>query len=230
MKKSKNKNYFTHEVDDAIISYNLVTTTEKNRNILYNNIIYPAFDKLAENLVNTCQVSYIELSFDSLKHDLVVFLTEKLSKFSPDSGKAFSYFTKIGINYLTGLNIKYYKKAKERVELNVVDEERNITNEVYRDSYLESLDSFINEWVNKMDLNLDKVFSSHTDKAVADSVLELFRQRKMLHTYNKKLLYVLIKERSDVPTHKITRVVNLLKKNFEREFSEYLNYKGHERK
>jgi hypothetical protein len=224
MKEKKNKEYFTQKVDDAIVLYNNTHTAQKDKNRIYTADIYPVLDKLAENLINTSQVSYIQLSYEDLKHDLVVFLTEKLGKFSPSSGKAFSYFTKIGINYLIGLNIKYYKKTKEYVDLEIVDEERDITNELVRSNYLESLDSFINEWVLKVDKNIDKLFSSHVDKSIADSVLELFRQRKLLHTYNKKLLYVLIKERADVPTHKITKVVNQLKKNFEKDFLEYTKH------
>lgn len=222
MEKKKEKYYFSLEVDTAIIQFNDVDITRAKKELYYNKVIYPAFDKLAENLINTYKVDYIELSFEDLKHDLVVFLTEKLDKFSPDSGKAFSYFTKIGINYLIGLNSKYYKKTKERVELDIVDEERNIASELARQNYIESLNSFIEEWVLKIDSNLEKLFSSKSDRAIVDSILELFRQRKLLHTYNKKLLYILIRERADVPTNRITNVVNFLKKDFEKGFKNFL--------
>lgn len=222
MSKNTDRYYFTQNVDDAIIKYNTPNCTFKDKNILYNQVVYPAFDKLAENLINTYKVTYIDLDFEDLKHDLVVFLTEKLDRFSPDSGKAFSYFTKIGINYLIGLNTKHYKKAKERVELTIIDEERNISAEITRSDYLESLNSFIDEWVNRIDHNLEKLFSSKSDRAIVDSVLELFRQRKLLHTYNKKLLYILIRERADVPTSKITNVVNFLKKDFEKGLKNFL--------
>lgn len=222
MTQKTEKYYFTQEVDEAIITYNCKETVNKTQTLLYNKVIYPALDKLSENLINTYKVPYVDLSFEDLKHDLVVFLTEKLTRFAPESGKAFSYFTKIGINYLIGLNSKSYKKVKEQVDLTTVDEERDILNEVYRSSYTEALDTFISEWVAKVDMYLEKHFSSKTDRAIADSVLELFRQRKLLHTYNKKLLYILIKERADVPTHKITKVVNVLKKDFEKGFAEYL--------
>jgi hypothetical protein len=222
MSKNTDRYYFTQNVDDAIIKYNTPNCTFKDKNILYNQVVYPAFDKLAENLINTYKVTYIDLDFEDLKHDLVVFLTEKLDRFSPDSGKAFSYFTKIGINYLIGLNTKHYKKAKERVELTIIDEERNLSAEITRSDYLESLNSFIDEWVNRIDHNLEKLFSSKSDRAIVDSVLELFRQRKLLHTYNKKLLYILIRERADVPTSKITNVVNFLKKDFEKGLKNFL--------
>lgn len=221
MTKKPAKYYFTSIVDDAIIDYNQSNTPYSIKNVLYSNVIYPALDKLAENLINTYKVPYVDLTFEDLKHDLVVFFTERLVKFSPESGKAFSYFTKVGINYLIGLNSKEYKKTKEQVDLVVIDDERNIVNEVYRSEYVETLDSFINEWVEKVDRVLDTLFTSKTDRAVADSVLELFRQRKLLDTYNKKVLYVLVKERADVPTHKITKVVNLLRKNFRAEFNKY---------
>ncbi len=222
MAKNTEKNYFTGDVDTAIIEYNFNVDSKKQKNLLYNKTIYPALDKLAENLINTYKVSYIDLSFEDLKHDLVVFLTEKLDRFSPESGKAFSYFTKIGINYLIGLNTKNYKKTKERVELDVIDEERNISSEITRQEYLESLNCFVDEWVLKIDSNLDTLFPSKTDRSIVDSILELFRRRTLLHTYNKKLLYILIRERADVPTNKITSVVNFLKKDFEKGFRNFL--------
>lgn len=221
MTKKTNKYYFTQDVDDAIVTYNDPSLSYSVRNTLYSNVIYPALDKLAENLINTYKVPYVDLEFTDLKHDLVAFITERLSKFSPNSGKAFSYFTKVGINYLIGLNTKAYEKTKEQVDLMIVDEERDIVREVYRSEFTETLDCFINEWVDKVDRNLKNYFTSKVDRSIADSILELFRQRKVFDNYNKKVLYLLIRERSDVPTHKVTKVVNFLRENFKTEFTKY---------
>ena len=51
-KKKKRKVYFGQEVQDAIIEYN---STEKSseKNIIYGKRIDAAFDKLAENIINT---------------------------------------------------------------------------------------------------------------------------------------------------------------------------------
>lgn len=227
MRKKKNsnkeKNYFTSQVDTAIIEYNS-SASLSNKNRLYNSVIYPAFDKLAENLINTYKCPYIDSTFEDLKHDLVSFLTEKLDYFSQDAGKAYSYYTRVGINYLIAKNNRSYNfsKKRERVDLETVDEERDIAHELHQSDYRESLESFINEWVDDLDRNLMQRFTTQEEQAVADSVLELFRIRKTIDHFNKKSLYVLIKERTDVRTQKITKVVNILKEDFMDKFSNYM--------
>ena len=58
---------------------------------------------------------------------------------------------------------------------------------------------------------------------VADSVLELFRKREYLENFNKKALYIMIREMTGSNTQHITRVINEMKKyylNMLQEFSE----------
>ena len=106
-RKKKNNQYFTLDVDDAIEQYNNCDNI-RERDRIYVKRIYPAFDKLSENLINTYKCPYIDSSFEDLKHELVSFLTEKLDKFSKESGKAYSYYTRTGINYLIVRNTKNY--------------------------------------------------------------------------------------------------------------------------
>lgn len=222
-KSNQDKNYFTSQVDTAIIEYNSsANLAQKNR--IYNLVIYPAFDKLAENLINTYKCPYIESTFEDLKHDLVSFLTEKLDYFSSDAGKAYSYYTRVGINYLVAKNTRSYKitQKREKVDLEMVDEERDIPHEIFQSDYRESLESFITEWIDELDSELLDRFPNEEDLAVADSVLEIFRLRKTLDHFNKKALYVLIKERTQIRTQKITKVVNILKEDFIEKFSNYM--------
>jgi hypothetical protein len=83
-KKKADRNYFTLDVDNAIIRYNS-SISRKDRELIYSKEIYPSLDKLAENLINTYKCPYIDLSFEDLKHDLVSFLTEKLPNFSQEA-------------------------------------------------------------------------------------------------------------------------------------------------
>src|SRR6056300_1814007 len=113
-KNRKNRNYFTLDVDEAIIRYNS-STNRKEKELIYTKEIYPSLDKLSENLINTYKCPYIDLEFEDLKHDLVSFLTEKLGNFSKSAGKAYSYYTVAGRNYLIALNNKNYSKRKQLV-------------------------------------------------------------------------------------------------------------------
>lgn len=220
-KKKNNKQYFTLEVDEAIIKFN-GSDNKYVKEKIYRKVIYPAFDKLAENLINVNKCPYIDLEFNDLKHDLVSFLTEKLGNFSKDAGKAYSYYTVAGRNYLIALNNKNYSKRKKRVDLDVVDEERDVVLEVSYSDYRESLDCFISEWINDIDNSLYDIFTNEEELSIADSILEIFRIRKSIDTFNKKALYVLIRERTGIKTPKITKVINLLKEDFFYSFDEYL--------
>ena len=50
---------------------------------------------------------------------------------------------------------------------------------------------------------------------VADAVLELFRKRKNIENFNKKALYIMIREMTGSNTQHITRVVNQMKKFYQ---------------
>lgn len=212
-KNRKNRNYFTLDVDEAIIRYNS-STNRKEKELIYTKEIYPSLDKLSENLINTYKCPYIDLEFEDLKHDLVSFLTEKLGNFSKSAGKAYSYYTVAGRNYLIALNNKNYSKRKQLVDLELVDEERDVINEISDFEYKEFLSTFIDEWINRMEFEIYELFSSSEDLAIADSILELFRIRKTIDTFNKKAMYYLIRERTNLKTQKITKVLSILKEDF----------------
>jgi predicted RNA-binding protein len=71
--------------------------------------------------------------------------------------------------------------------------------------------------------NLTNIFRRKKDINVANAVLELFRRRENIENFNKKALYILIREMTDSNTQHITRVVNVMKKYHERLYSEYLS-------
>ena len=61
------------------------------------------------------------------------------------------------------------------------------------------------------DNNITNIFRRQKDILVADSVLELFRRRKNIENFNKKALYIMIREMTGSNTQHITRVINQMK-------------------
>ena len=53
-------------------------------------------------------------------------------------------------------------------------------------------------------------FLKKKDAEVADAILELFRKRENIDVFNKKALYIYIREMVDVKTPKITKIANQL--------------------
>ena len=116
-----------------------------------------------------------------------------------------------------------YKQLVSANDLIVVDNERNIMSEMTVSSYREDLKDFINVWTDHCMEKLDILFRSKNDRKVADAILTLFKHSGELELFNKKELYVLIREHSKLDTQYITRVIQILKNIFYEMFEEYQN-------
>ena len=64
------------------------------------------------------------------------------------------------------------------------------------------------------DNNITNIFRRQKDILVADAVLELFRRRMNIENFNKKALYIMIREMTGSNTQHITRVVNQMKRYY----------------
>jgi hypothetical protein len=222
-RKKKSNVYFTRITELAILGYNK-TDNMILREKIYRRFIYPAFMKMAENLINTVKPTYIDSTFGDLQADLVTFLTERLNKFNPDAGRAYSYYTRTSFNYLIGENERAYKKRKaDTMEVNI-DERRNVIIEMHNDEMREILEYFMDAYVEYCYNNINYLFSNPIDIHVADSVLHIFENREHIEDFNKKRLYILIRERTGLEasqTNAVTRVVKTLKQIYEDNFLEY---------
>ena len=64
---------------------------------------------------------------------------------------------------------------------------------------------FVDDMVTYWDDNLTKLFRKKRDIQIADAVIELFKRRGDLENFNKKALYIMIREMTDVKTQHVTR-------------------------
>ncbi len=221
-KKKKPKNYYFHQgTENAIIRYNRSEDVSLKNKIYNEHISYP-FDKLAENIIHTFKFYYFDVPSEQVKHEVVSFLVMNMHKFKEGKGKAFSYFSIVAKNYLILHNNKNYKNYKIHDKMDVLDYGNNIRAK----QELKEVASFNREYVDQMleywNENLTNIFRRQKDILVADAVLEMFRRRENIENFNKKALYILIREMTGSKTQHITRIVNLMKKyNTElmREFS-----------
>ena len=212
-RKKKSKIYFGTPVQNAIIRYNNHDSPViKNR--IYKEHIQFAFNKLAENLIHTFKFYYFDYPLEEVKHEVVAFLVMQMPKYNSEKGRAFSYFSVVGKNWLILHNNNNYKKMKIHDQLTVLDYKRNVTGE----NSASDADDFNIEFVDQMleywDNNITNIFRRQKDILVADSVLELFRRRKNIENFNKKALYIMIREMTGSNTQHITRVINQMKRYY----------------
>ena len=121
VKKKKRKVYFGQEVQDAVVEYNS-SDNSSERNVIYGTRIHAAFDKLAENIINTFKFTYFDYGFEDIKHEVVAFMVVNMHKYDHTKGsKAFSYFSVVAKNYLILHNNNNYKKLKTHDKIDVLE-------------------------------------------------------------------------------------------------------------
>ena len=219
-RKRKSKRYFTKITEIAINAYNNCDN-QHLKNKIYNRFIHYPFDKLSENVIHTYKTYYFDDPYEDVKANVVAFLNEKIDRFNGANGRAFSYFTVVARNYLFNENNKNYERMKSRENIDAIDLNRNITNEVINQQIQEEKSDFIDHYVDYIDEHLYDLFLKDRDRAIADSINELFRNRIDLYSYNKKALYILIRERTGVDTQYITKVINKMKSIYTELYCEY---------
>lgn len=219
-KKKKQNVYFTKDTENAIVKYNNCDDPIE-RNMIYTNKIHPAFYKLAEIMIHRFKFYNFDVSHEDVKHEVVTFLHEKISKYNVDNGKAFSYFSIVAKNYLIAENNKNYYQFKAKDEIEAIDTERNIVNEMVRDERIDEQRDFISMFVEVVEKYLALVFTKQRDVQIADSILYLFRTCDNIENYNKKAIYILIRERTGVKTQYITNVITKMKDMYVRLYQEY---------
>jgi hypothetical protein len=222
-RKPKSKIYFGTPAQDAIIEYNKCKDPIKRSKIYEEGIKYP-FEKLAENVINTFKFSYFDVPKSDIQTEVVSTMVEKMHMYQEDKGRAFSYFTIIAKNHLILKNNGNYKRWKQNALISEMPETWDPENNFYETEENDEFKDFKDLMLAYWDKNLNKVFNKKRDIQIADAVLELFRRSDHIENFNKKHLYLLIREMTDCKTHYITKVVNTMKEHQKKMLNDYLEY------
>jgi|TARA_R110000823_G_C15877327_1_gene494702 hypothetical protein len=222
-RKKKSKNYFTQDTEDAIVLYNNTPDSEVRSNI-YRERIHYAFFKLTQNIIHTFKFYYTEEdNLEDLQHEVITFLLSKLHLFDPTRGaKAYSYFGTITKRYLILSNQKNYKKRIDKAPVSILEDDDNHSYTIEDKSINDRLSTFIDEYIIYCTDNIYELFPKGSDATIADAILELFRKREDIDIFNKKALYIYIREMVDVKTPKITKIANQLYSVFKGNYIFYL--------
>lgn len=223
-KKGKSRNYFTQDTEDAIVKYN-GTDDPKLKSKIYEREIHYAFFKLTENIIHTFKFYHTEVdNLEHLQHEIITFLLSKIHLFDPSRGaKAYSYFGTIVKRYLILQNTKNYKKKIQKTEVTEIDKYDKFAYSIGDENVKSDLDSYMDLFIEHVEENIYELFPKKNDAQIADAILELFRKREVLDVFNKKALYIYIREMVDVKTPKITQIANQLHKIFKSSYIFYLD-------
>lgn len=221
-RKSKNgsRMYFTQETEDAIIAYNKEENQDIREKIFCDKILHP-FQKLVENVFNTFKFSYFETGPQDVQKECLTHLVANMHKFDPDrcsktdpnkKTTAFAYFSIIAKHYLILLNNTNYKKFNQNVEISEERDENTIQLQADDKYYAQQeMNDFIRIIIDFWEKNVNKIFTKQRDLNIANAVVELFRNSDRIDAFNKKALYLYIREMAMCKTQQITKVINRMK-------------------
>lgn len=218
--KNSTRMYFTQDTEDAIIQYNK-EQNEEIRERIFREKIYQPFQKLVENVFNTFKFSYFETGPQDVQRECLTHLVANMHKFDPNrksktdpkkNSKAYSYFSIIAKHYLILLNNTNYKKFNQNVEISE-DRDENTIQLQQNDKYYvqQEMNDFIRLIVEFWEKNVEKIFTKQRDLNIANAVVNLFRNSDRIDAYNKKALYLYIREMASCKTQQITKVINRMK-------------------
>ena len=223
-RKKKSKNYFTQETEDYIVLYNNTPDFELRSRIYETHIHYPFF-KLTQNIIHTFKFYHTEVTdLEHLQHEIITFLLSKIHLFDPTRGaKAYSYFGTIVKRWLILYNTKNYNKKIKKVPVdNLTKDGSGYTYDMDSGKLQDDLSKYIDLFVAHTSENIYELFPKKNDAQIADAILELFRKRETIEVFNKKALYIYIREMVDVKTPKITKIADKLHNIFKNKYLFYL--------
>lgn len=213
-KKSKKNHYFTQVHEDAIVKYASSTDYEL-RSKLYEEYIQPVFDQMVDKIIYTYRFTTLP-NIEYLKADCKVWLTTILNKYDPNKGsKAFSYFSVVTKNWF----IHKIKRTKKRLRtevfmediLNELDEDLISDEPTYYEKRSEiefwrSLNTEINTW--------DSFMIKENERKVLMAVRILLDSAEQIEIFNKKAIYLYLREITGLNTKQVVNNLNKLRKRY----------------
>ena len=212
-KRTKN-HYFTKVHEDAIVKYANSSDLELKTK-LYIEYIQPAFDQMVDKIIYTYRFTTLP-NIDYLKDDCKVWLTTILNKYDPTKGsKAFSYFSVVTKNWFIHKVKKTQKRNKTEVFmediLNEMDENLISLEPTYLDARSES--EFWSSLYTEID-TWDSFMLKENEKKVLMAVRILLDSADTIEIFNKKAIYLYLREITGLNTKQVVNNLNKLRKRY----------------
>lgn len=213
-KRRKKNHYFTKDHENAIIRYCQITCV-RERTDLYVKWIEPAFNEMVDKIVFTYKFTNLP-NIDSLRDECKIWLMTILDKYDPSKGsKAFSYFSVITKNWF--IHKVKRQQRKNRTEVNFDNLAKN-----YEEKYLSTDESYLTEreenefWelFYKELKSWDTAQMKENDLKVYQAICVLFDSKDDIQIFNKKAIYLYLREITGLNTKQIVNSLKKFKKKY----------------
>ncbi len=216
-RRRRKNDYFTKVHEDAIIKY--ASTEDKAvRTELYIKFIGPAFNEMVDKIVYTYKFNTLP-NVDCLKDDCKIWLMTILDKYDPSKKtKAFSYFSVITKNWFIHKVKQNSKRLKRDVQYEDINEHIQKEQLVVYNQYIPHRErrEFWTLLFKEMK-DWEKMKLKDNEKKVLDAVNILFSSIEEIEIFNKKAIYLYMREITGLNTKQIVNNLNRIRSRY-REF------------
>ena len=213
-RKRSKRHYFTQVHEDAIVLY-AKSDCIKERTQLYVDLIQPAFNEMVDKIIFTYKFTSLP-NIGPLREECKIWLTTILDKYDPNKGsKAFSYFSVITKNWFIHEVKKTAKRTRQEVDFDdipksIVQEKLVVYNQYEtgreRAEFWKSFYTEVESW----DTGTLKV----NEKKVLDAVKILFESSNDIEIFNKKAVYLYMRELTGLNTKQIVNSLNKMRARY----------------
>ena len=130
-----------------------------------------------------------------IQTEVVSVMVEKMHMFKEGKGRRFLTLLLFLKNHLILKNNGNYKRWKQKFIIINISETWNPENDFHKEQENNEFKEFKKMMLRYWDENLNFVFNKKRDLQITDSILELFRRSEHIENFNKKHLYLLIREK-----------------------------------
>ena len=182
------------------------------------SLIRPAFSQMVDKIVFTYRFTNLP-DIEDLREECKGWLITILAKFDPNKGsKAFSYFSVVTKNWFIHKVKKNKKRLEREVSFDAVDYD-------LEKDLLDKAESYQDKQVRKelmknlrMEMDTWQVdFTKPAEKKVYDAVIVLFDSAEDIEIFNKKAIYLYLREITGMNTKQVVTQLNKMRKRY-REF------------
>tara|TARA_A100001234_G_C12637708_1_gene390730 strand:+ start:1881 stop:2639 length:759 start_codon:yes stop_codon:yes gene_type:complete len=213
-RKRTKRLYFTEVHEKAILEY-CSSRDKKKREELYRSLIQPAMNEMVDKIVFTYKFTTLP-NIDELRDECKIWLTTILEKFDPSKGsKAFSYFSVITKNWFIHKVKKHSQQRQREIQYDYIPrtiEERYLSTYNPYESDLEQKQFWEALWVEME--KWGKIPMKPTEERVYKAVKILMEQSEDIEIFNKKAIYLYLRELTGLNTKQVVNNLNKLRARY----------------
>jgi len=204
-----NKYYFSTEHENAVIEY-CSTTDRRVKQVLYEVYIAPAFNEMVDKIIYTYKFTNLP-NIESLREECKFWLMTILEKYDPTKGyKAFSYFSVITKNWFIHKVKKNNKNLTHEISYeqssNEVESQHQVVNDYHEQQEQEQ---FWNDLLK--DIDTWGISLKEQDLKILESVKQILHNKDNIEIFNKKAIYIYMKEITGLNSKQITSSLNKIR-------------------